>query len=351
MSGATEDRCARVLGPRGCWAGVALGGAASGGLAVAAALAGWRWGTGVGIGCAAALVFALGLPVGASLVCATHALTGGRWGRELRAAGPAARSAWLLIPLAAPAVLAGPAPYPWVAAEATGYFDTTWVALRAAVFLGLWVLVGQVLTRSPRAEAWAGPGVVILLVSLTGAGYDWVLSLPPEFGSTAFGLDLFVSAALTGFAALVGLALLQGESDPALRRDWGTLLLALVALHAYVGYFQWLIVLSGDLPRPGGWYRLRLADPWGTLAALYVGLGLALPLLLLPFRALTQHPRALGAVCALVLLGRALECAWWILPAGGGSALARGVSGALCILGSCGAWLAVLGWTWRRRAQ
>src|SRR5205807_1208681 len=108
----------------------------------------------------------------------------------------------------------------------------------------------------PRRPLLSAVGLVLLIVTVTFAAIDWIMSLEPEWYSTMFGALMAMGGALAALALAAGGAALAAMYSP--RRpsaaesdalaDVGSMLLTLLMLWAYFGFSQYLIVWSGNLP-------------------------------------------------------------------------------------------------------
>ena len=127
-------------------------------------------------------------------------MTGGRWGATLRPAlAPAALSLPLFLPLGLPILLDLPMIYPWAADPGAAskpdvarlYLNPTGFALRTVVAIagwsrclpGCWCACAEGGARTLTGAL----GLVFQLGALTLVAMDWLLSIDPQFRSTAFG--------------------------------------------------------------------------------------------------------------------------------------------------------------------
>jgi hypothetical protein len=174
-------------------------------------------------------------------------------------------------------------------------------------------------------------------------------TLDAQWYSSIFGLYLLIGqvVAAMALAILAGLAVHhKGQpllTSPDALHDLGTLLLAFVALHAYIAFSQYFIIWNGNLPHEIGWYLPRMRGFWGVLATALMLLHFGLPFAILLSRTNKRTPQRMIGV-ALVLLGmRFIESIWMVIPsAEHGQAVA--IIAALVV--SCGigcAWVMLAG--------
>ncbi|HRA87172.1 MAG TPA: hypothetical protein PK992_03860 [Planctomycetaceae bacterium] len=237
------------------------------------------------------------------------------------------------------------------------YFQPWFVIARTVGYFALWSVLSVLATGLPRfrspfssdrhsksiaipgGQALAGLGLVALLVSVTWAAMDWVMSLDPYFMSTLFGALVGMGAMLCGLSMLVALycssetvaevARTFGDSDvdakppklsassateDAALPDLANLLLAFVMLWAYLSFSQFLIMWSGDLPIEASFYEPRSHGLW-----YYVTLAVTLGGFAIPFCCLMSHdfkrsPRKVGTLAVCLLFVRIVELWWMIVP-------------------------------------
>jgi hypothetical protein len=287
------------------------------------------------------LVFWLGIGLGALVLLALHALTGGRWGEALRPVlAPAAAALPFFLLLALPLLPALRALYPWAAApDAVAppdlrhlYLNIPGFVLRAAVALAGWSLAGRLLLRlrpGGAREATAALALVFHLGATTLLGFDWLQSLALPFTSTAFGLAWLLLQVL---AALAWAGLFRSASGAA-NADLAGLLLAAVLASLYLGFVQYLVIWYGDLPAKAAWYLPRQGPGWAGPAVLSVLLAGVVPAAALLSARVRGNPAALAVLGAGILAGLSAHWVWVVAPAVGAGAAAAAVLGLLAVGG------------------
>jgi hypothetical protein len=301
-----------------------------------------------------AYLFWLNVALGSLGLLLMHDLTGGRWlggiGAWLHGAArtlPALAVAF--VPLAAGMASL----WPWADEHAnhdphllarSAYLNGPFFLVRAVACFAVWSLLAW------RIAGRAGPGVsgaglVLFVLSVTFAAFDWGMSLQPDWYSTIYGIVFITSQAVAALSAAV-LASALGVQGPTSRvqdvsHDQGNLLLAFVTLWAYIAFSQWLIIWSGNLPEEVTWYLPRLRGAWGGTALTLIVLHFAVPFFLLLNRPVKRRRRALAAVAALLLAMQMLHMAWLILPS-----LRPGLDwrDPLAVIALGGAWIACCLW-------
>ena len=292
--------------------------------------------------------FWVGISVGSIALLMLQNLTGGGWGFVIRRVLEAAtRALPLMAVLFVPIVLGAHYLYPWTHAEelkkhpvvATKlpYLNLPFFSVRAVVYFVGWLVLVYLLNKWSLAQdrtadnrytknmrLLSGPGMIILIFTVTFASVDWYMSLEPEWFSTIYGFIFVASWSLSALAFVIAVMARLSSEQPMTRivaplhfHDLGKLLLALVMLWAYFAFSQYLIIWSGNLPEEIGYYIHRTYGGWG---AVIIAIGLlhwAAPFLFLLSRRLKRNPRQLVVVATLILIMRAVDLLWMLVPAFG----------------------------------
>ncbi|QDE68923.1 hypothetical protein BHS09_19120 [Myxococcus xanthus] len=357
---------------------VTWGAAAVGSLGLLATLlGGWAAPREAAHGYLFAFAYWLSLSLGALIILAAFHAARARWPTVLRRSLEImAASCPLFALLFVPVALAMPHLFPWVAlpsslsghdlqllAHKQPYLNVPFFLGRAILYFAVWGAVGVLLFRwSVRQDA--EPGITeravritlyqrrlasgalpLMVLCLSFASLDWLMSLEPLWQSTVYALTVGCGA-VVGALATVALtaALARGAGQfgalmgPAHFLRLGTLLLGFVCLWAYCGFSQFLLVWIASLPEEVTWYRARLDGGWLAVAVVLAVGHFGVPFFLLLLRRVKQDAGALAAVGAWLLLMRALDVYWLVWPA-----LSPGA--ATFHWTSATAWAGVGGWT------
>ncbi|HZZ27647.1 MAG TPA: hypothetical protein VFE46_06525 [Pirellulales bacterium] len=288
--------------------------------------------------------FWLGIALGSLVLLMTQYLTGGAWGLLLRrifeaAAGTLPVVAILFLPL----VAGLPQLYVWTQSQAVAespellhkaqYLNPVAFEIRAAIYLGLWIVLAVVLRHwsnlqdrlgpsadlSRRCGTLSGPGIVIYGLTITFASVDWVMSLEPRWYSTIYPPLFAAGQLLSGIAFSVAVIMwlaergaLAGALHTQHRRDLGNLVLTFVMLWAYLSFSQFLIIWAENLPEEIPWYLHRIQGGWQWTAMALVLFQFAAPFLLLLSREMKESSQRLAGIALLVLAMRFVDLYWWI---------------------------------------
>jgi hypothetical protein len=327
-------------------------------------------------------IFWIGITLGSMALLMLQHLTGGAWGLIIRRVLEAAtRTLPLMLILFVPILLRLNQIYSWtnraemdqvpaLREKAAHYLNPGFFTIRAAIYFTIWLLMMWLLNSwslkhdrtadrrfAKRLQMISGPGLGLLIITITFASIDWVMSLDPAWSSTIFGLIFVASWSLSAlaFAILVMSWLARREPMNAVVRtshfhDWGNLLMALVMLWMYFAFSQYLIIWSANLPEETTWYVARKHDGWGIIALGTVILQFAFPFLTLLSRAAKKSPQKLGQLALLILIMRVLDVIWLIEPTFNREHFHLSWMDIVAPIAMGGIWIAVFAWQLQRRS-
>ena len=292
-----------------------------------------------------AFLYVFGFCVGCTGFAMIHYLGGGRWGAAI---GDVLRSGIALWPVVGvmfiPVLLGMGYIYPWsnpafIAADPLLQHKAAWFSipawgLRSVIYLVAFVLLGQYLNRwfqqwdatgdpvpRRRLRNLSGGGMVLLVVGVSFAMFDWVMSLEPNWTSTIYGLMYTVGHALSGWAlAIFVMTRLRFRWPVSEYRSWklwqdlGSLMLAVVILWTYMSFDQFMLIWVANLSDEIPWYLARMTNGWEYLALLMLFTQFAIPFGLLVLRGTRKSPVALGRVALVIFVGRFFEEIWLVEP-------------------------------------
>ena len=292
-------------------------------------------------------LFILSFTLGSLALLMLQHLSGGQWGMVGRRVFEAATRTFPFVVLAFLPVLLGIRRiFAWAnpaAVQAShviqakvAYLNVGFFIGRAVVFFAFWGICIWLLNKwsaeqdsgvaatkadSIRFRTLSAPGLLFLVITVTFASVDWVMSLEPEWFSTIFGLLTIVGYGLTTLAFTVYvLALLHREPatagvlTPRHFHDLGKLTLAFVMLWAYLSFSQFLIIWAGNLPEEIPWYVARVRGGWGAIAILLVVAHFFVPFGLLLSATLKKRSDTLARVTLFILAMRLVDLIWYVAP-------------------------------------
>ena len=328
-----------------------------------------------------AYLFWAGIAIGSLALLMLQHLTGGGWGLVIRRVlEAAARTLPLLALMFIPIIIGAHDLYPWthdeemaktpaLAQKARLYLNLPFFIGRAVLYFGVWSLFAYLLTKwsseqdrtadrryNKRMRMLSGPGIGVLVLTVTFASVDWSMSLNPEWFSTIYGL-LFVAAwALSALAFVIAVMAFLGRREPLSRvmrpnhfQDLGKLMLAFVMLWAYFSFSQFLIVWSGNLPEEIQWYLPRLRGGWGAIALTVVIFHFAFPFMLLLSASLKRNAGKLMILAVLILAMRLIDFFWMVAPEFSHEGFHLSWMDVVAPIAIGGLWLAIFFWQLAKR--
>ena len=330
-------------------------------------LIGWTFWTGIAVGSLALLML--------------QHLTGGGWGFVIRRVLEAAtRTLPLMAVLFVPILIGSHSIYHhWtdpkelakhpVVQFKTPYLNLPFFTIRAVIYFAILLALMFFLNKwslaqdrtadnryTKKMRVLSGPGMVLLIFTVTFASVDWYMSLEPEWFSTIYGFIFVASWSLSALAFVIAMMAWLTKEEPMKRivaplhfHDLGKLLLALVMLWAYFAFSQYLIIWSGNLPEEIGWYINRIHGLWGAIVISIGILHFAAPFLFLLSRRLKRDPRKLVLIAVLILLMRMVDLLWMLVPAFKGPHKWIGLD-VIALIAFGGVWLAFFTWQLSKRS-
>ena len=293
-------------------------------------------------------LFCLGMTLGCLGLLMLQHLSGGQWGMVgRRVFEAAARTLPLLALFFIPVLFALPTLFMWARPDVVAndailtkkapYLNVTFFMVRAVGYFAFWIGCGWLLTKWSAAQdrgeeatdaagmvrfrTLSAPALLFLVLSITFASTDWVMSLDPHWYSTIFGLLTVAAYGLSALALTIAVlatvgpqGALEGHLTPRHFHDLGKLLLAFTMLWAYLSFSQFLIIWSGNLPEEIPWYIERMRGGWGVIALALVLGHFVLPFLLLLSRDLKRNSKWLARVAIFIILMRLVDIIWLVAP-------------------------------------
>jgi hypothetical protein len=213
------------------------------------------------------------------------------------------------------------------------YLNQPFFLIRVVVFFGLWILLSRFFagksreqdtsgarSLSERMQGMAAPSAALFALSISFAGFDWLMSLDPHWYSTMFGVYVFAGA-LVGSHSVLALATMRINKErwggdvvtTEHQHDVGKYLFAWVVFWAYIGFSQFMLIWYANIPEETIWYRHRWEHGWHIPSlALFVGHFILPFLILLSRTAKRSGILAIGAV--LLLAMHYVDLYWLIMP-------------------------------------
>jgi len=217
------------------------------------------------------------------------------------------------------------------------YLNVPFFAIRAAVYLGLWMafaryFVGKSLKQdrgeggveaSVAMRRMAAPFTMVFAVTATLAGVDWLMSLDPHWFGTVFGVYIFSGMVVAALAAITiatvwmrRAGLLASEVVTADHLyNLGNLLFAFVCFWAYIAFSQYMLIWYANMPEETFYFVTRVQGGWMPVSVALALVRFVVPFLALLSRRSKMNPRVLLWVSVLMLAGQLLDLYWIVMPA------------------------------------
>jgi len=230
--------------------------------------------------------------------------------------------------------------YPWASGghlepevqAKVAYLNVNFFYIRAALYVLTWVILGLVVYRRSLAVDRTGdpyivlglrrlsaPAILLFAMTITFAGFDWMMSIDPTWASTIFGVYIFAGTMLSTLAAIAFSAVmlqqagyLKGVVNDEHYHDLGKLMFGFIVFWAYIGFSQFFLIWYSNIPEETHWYRLHWEGGWSTVTLSLVFLHFTIPF----FAILSRHPkrnRAAMLVVSLLLLSMHYVDLFWIV--------------------------------------
>jgi len=271
--------------------------------------------------------------------------TGGEWGLMIRRPlGAGARTMMWMVLFFIPIAIGMKYLYPWmnldwarrdaVVSQKLAYLNWKRFGIFAIVYFGAWILWAwriRVLSlqfykdRSPYTDLarrrWAAAGLPMIVLTLTFASIDWMMSLEPKWNSTMYGITFTVGCGLSAFAfvtfflaRLATTDAMKGILKPTHLRDLGNLMLAFVMFYAYTAFSEFLLIWYANVREEIPHYVIRDVGVWGAVAAAIIVFHFFLPFFMLLMRPIKDRAETITIVTIVILIMRYVAIYWLIAP-------------------------------------
>jgi hypothetical protein len=302
-----------------------------------------------------AFVYWLGLSVGGMTLVLANNSAGAKWNVTVRRLG---ETLGAVVPLFAllflPLLLGAKHVWFWVqptamSAEMTRllahkspYLNLPSFSIRAFIYFAIWTAyafqlrgwsIAQDASGDPRLTArmrsWSPSGLLLFILSVTFASFDWLMSLQPTWYSTIFGLYIYAGAFVSSMALTCLIVTgLRAAGTPwgklitvDQQHNLGKLLLAFIAFWAYMAFSQYMLIWAGNLPEELQWIISRSKGVWRPIGQFILVGHFVIPFFLLLSRDLKRNTKALAAVSVWILAVHYVDLYWVVMPAADYSAL------------------------------
>ncbi|MGE3958997.1 MAG: hypothetical protein AB7H96_19950 [Vicinamibacterales bacterium] len=292
-----------------------------------------------------AYMLVLGLSLGALAFSMVHQLSGGAWGVVSRQSlGAASRVLPYLTLLFIPIILGMHHLYEWTHEDVVAndpilqgkaaYLNTNFFIIRAVIYFAVWNALAFLMNKwSKEQDETANPelplrmqrlssgGLLLHVICMTFASFDWIMSRDPHWFSTIYGALVMVGQGLVTLAFQIIILTWLAQRKPmstalttTYLHDLANLMFGFTVLWAYMSFSQYLIIWSGNLPEEITWYLDRMQGGWTALGVTLVVFHFATPFFLLLMRGIKRNAGLVRKVAMLIIVARVLDLFWLIAP-------------------------------------
>jgi hypothetical protein len=290
-------------------------------------------------------LFWFSIVAGCLAVLMLQYMTGGEWGLMIRRPlGAAARTMWLMAIFFLPVLAGLNFLYPWTNKELmhedevlrlkSDYLNSPRFIGMAVFLFVVWIVWAWALRhyslkfyedRAPETDLkrrrWAGAGLPMIVLTLTFASIDWMMSIEPKWNSTMYGITFTVGCGLSAFAfvtfflaRLANTEAMAGILKPGHLRDLGNLMLAFVMFYAYTAFSEFLLIWYANTHEEIPHYIIRVHGGWGVIALALVVFHFFLPFFLLLLRPIKDRPNTIAVVAVIIIVMRYFAIYWLVAP-------------------------------------
>ncbi|MDD9933023.1 MAG: hypothetical protein OXT09_05435 [Myxococcales bacterium] len=222
-----------------------------------------------------------------------------------------------------------------ITAKKAAYLNQGFFHLRWVVCLLIWLWIALRLHRlstaqdangdpqyTVKAQRFAPAAIILFALSLTFFGFDWLMSLEPNWFSTMFGVRIFASSAVLGLALIILLSLsfknagvVKNEINVEHYHDLGKLMFGFLVFWAYISFSEFFLIWYASIPEEVVYYHMRWDDDsWRMVSSAIVGVKFIIPFFFVMSRNIKRRLPTLrmGALWLVVL--HFVEMYYWVMP-------------------------------------
>jgi len=292
-----------------------------------------------------AYVFWTTLALGALFFTLLHHLTGAEWSTVLRRISESVMISFpILAVLFIPVALGMHDLYHWthtdvvvndkILSAKAPYLNVTFFIIRTVAYFAIWTFLSWRLHKlsleqdsNPSPELrkkfrkTSAPGMLLFAVTITFAGFDWLMSLDPHWYSTIFGVYVFGGSllAIYSFLIIFGLVLrrrniLQDTITVEHYHDLGKFLFAFTIFWGYIGFSQYFLIWYANIPEETIWYLYRWEGSWSIITMIIVLGHFLIPFILLMPRANKRNLKFLNIMAIWIFVMHWIDIYWLVMP-------------------------------------
>ncbi len=216
-----------------------------------------------------------------------------------------------------------------------GFLNVPFFIIRTLIYFAIWTFLAIMLWRisirqdkegyhesqTKKLRMISAPGIIVYALTVTFAGFDWMMSLMPAWYSTIYGLYYFAGGlvAVLAFFAVVAVTLnkngiLNEVITEEHYHDIGKLMFAFMAVWAYFAFSQYLLIWYANIPEETIYYHQRWVGSWKIVSVLIPIAHFCIPFVLLMSRHVKRNVGALRFFAVWLLVMHWVDLYWNIMP-------------------------------------
>jgi len=179
--------------------------------------------------------------------------------------------------------------FPWMDADVvahdellqnkSGYLNTTFFLIRAAIFLGGWIFYREYSRKLSLAQdssddnrsfvknfRWSAAFLVFYLITESIMSWDWIMSVDPHWFSTLFGWYVFASMFVSGITVIAMISIylkskgyLPDVNDNHIH-DLAKFMFAFSIFWTYLWFSQFMLIWYANIPEEVTYFVTRIED-------------------------------------------------------------------------------------------
>lgn len=216
----------------------------------------------------------------------------------------------------------------------SGYLNTPFFLVRAFIYFSLWSAMALYFRRLSvrqddsgdvsltfRMRWWAPLCTLGFALTVTYAGFDWLMSLNPHWFSTMFGVIIFAGSMVSAFAMLILLGIwlqrngaLSSTLTAGTFHDCGKLMWGFIIFWTYTSFSQYFLIWYSNIPEETEWYLIRMHHGWENVGILVIMGHFIFPLWLLMSRHMKRNRKVIGFAAAWMLFIHYVDIYYMAMP-------------------------------------
>ena len=287
-----------------------------------------------------AWLFCLQFSLGCLGLLMLNTLVHARWGFAVqRFAAAGARTIPLMALLIIPILLRLDQLYPWaqegveMGTNKATWLDPGFVVIRTIIYFLVWTGLAygiSILQYQNDEDGEEGPvrlsqrlaviGMILFMLTVTFASFDWVMSLNKDFTSSIFGWLMMSVQGISAFALVIIMLSLFWTRSPLkevvntrVMLDMATLLLVSIMVWIYMNAMQYIIIWSGNAQEKGTWFEMHTANGWEGVV-FFIALVHAALFVILVIPGLKYIRQLTVALAVVVVFMRLVDMFWTVMP-------------------------------------